>query len=55
MERNVLVCTETIGESEGSLEVNILLTTVVERNDSKCFGLHEKSGWKALGRAESRE
>lgn len=54
VERSVLARTEAIGERGGGVEVNILLATVVERNEGKCCGLLEKSGWKVLG-AESRE
>lgn len=44
LERNILVA---IGESGGGLEVNILLATVVERNDSKCLDSLRKVGRKA--------
>lgn len=54
VERSVLARTEAIGERGGGVEVNILLATVVERNEGKCCGLLEKSGWKVSG-AESRE
>lgn len=47
VKRNLLACTEAIGERGGVLEVNIL-AKVMEKSDSKCHGLHEKSGWKAL-------
>lgn len=49
VERNLLACAEAIGEKGSVLEMNILLATVMEKSDSKCPGLHEKSGWKALG------
>lgn len=49
-ERNLLTCTEAIGESGGGLEVRILLSMVMVRDDRRCRGLHEKSGWKALDR-----
>lgn len=35
--------------NRSDIEVKIFLSTVVERNDSKCCELPEKSWWKVLG------